>query len=221
MILEVRTVPPFYKNGFVIGCERTRKAVVIDPGDEAGELLSAVRDLGLEVVYILLTHAHIDHIAGVALVKDTLDVLVYLHEDDLPLYERAVEQGQMFGLTVRQPPPVDVCYDLSSIFFGDYEVRIHPTPGHSPGGVCLQIGKKDEAGWHLFVGDTLFAGSIGRTDLPGGNHDVLMRSITGVLFALDDAATVHPGHGPDTTIARERQINPFVLDYLSKQTKST
>ena len=221
MILEVRAGAPFYENGFVVGCERTREAVVIDPGDEADALLGAVRDHGLEVAHILLTHAHIDHITGVALVKDALHAPVHLHEDDLPLYEHAVEQGKMFGFAVRQPPPVDVFYDSSPIYFGDYEVRVHHTPGHCPGGVCLQLGKKGEAGMHLFVGDTLFAGSVGRTDLPGGDHDVLMRSITGVLFALGDAATVHPGHGPDTTIGRERQTNPFVLEHLASSTKTT
>jgi len=214
MILEVRAVPPFYKNGFVVGCDRTREAVVIDPGDEVDDLLGAVRDHGLEVTHVLLTHAHIDHITGVARAKDALGAPVHLHEKDLPLYAHAVEQGQMFGFTVRQPPPVDVFYDLNPIYFGDYEVRVHHTPGHCPGGVCLEIAT------HLFVGDTLFAGSIGRTDLPGGNYDVLMRSITGVLFPLGDAATVHPGHGPDTTIGRERRTNPFVLEYLSKNTET-
>lgn len=217
MILEVRAVPPFYKNGFVVGCERTHEAVVIDPGDEADELLAAVRDRGVDVTHILLTHAHIDHITGVAQVKEALEVPVYLHQDDLPLYEHAVQQGQLFGFAVRQPPPIDVYYDLSPIYFGDYEVRVHHTPGHCPGGVCLQIGKKGEAGTHLFVGDTLFAGSIGRTDLPGGNHAVLMRSITEVLFPLGDGSIVHPGHGPDTTIARERETNPFVIEYLSRK----
>ena len=221
MIVEVRAVPAFYKNGFVVGCERTGEAVVIDPGDEADELLDAVRDHGLEVVHILLTHAHIDHISGVALVKNALNAPVYLHKDDLPLYEHAVEQGQMFGFTVRQPPPVDVFYDMSPIYFGDYEARVHHTPGHCPGGVCLQMGPKREAGAHLFVGDTLFAGSIGRTDLPGGDHDILMRSITGVLFALGDTATVHPGHGPDTTIGHERRTNPFVLEHLSRNPRTT
>ena len=221
MILEVRAVPSFYKNGFVVGCERTREAVVIDPGDEADELLGAVRNHGLKVVHILLTHAHIDHITGVALVKDAVHAPVYLHRDDLPLYEHAIEQGHMFGITVRRPPPVDVFYDMSPIGFGDYEIRVHHTPGHCPGGVCLQMGRKGEAWVDLFVGDTLFAGSIGRTDLPGGNCDILMRSITGVLFSLPDAATVHPGHGPDTTIGRERQTNPFVLEYLSGNPKTT
>ena len=217
MLLEVRAVPPFYKNGFVAGCERTREAVLIDPGDEVDELLAAVRDLDVEVQAILLTHAHLDHVTGVARAKDAFDVPVYLHHDDLFLYEAVVQQGEMFGFKVQAQPPIDVYYDLSPIHFGDYEVRVHHTPGHCPGGVCLQIGRKGEAGGQLFVGDTLFAGSIGRTDLPGGDYAVLMRSITGVLFPLGDESIVHPGHGPDTTIGRERTSNPFVLDYLASQ----
>jgi len=229
MLLEVRAVAPFYKNGFVVGCERTRDAILIDPGDEVEQLIDAVRRQSLAVRYILLTHAHVDHITGVGPAKSAFDAPVYLHTDDLPFYEHGVEQGQMFGLTVRQPPPVDVFYDESPIRFGDYEVRVHHTPGHCPGGVCLEViqnggrGKgeggrgKEEAAPHLFVGDTLFAGSIGRTDLPGGNYDVLMRSITQVLFALGDDAAVHPGHGPDTTIYHERTRNPFVLEYLASK----
>ena len=214
MILEVREVPPFHKNGFVVGCERTREAIVVDPGDEVDDLIAVVRTHRLDVRHILLTHAHVDHITGVAATKGALAVPVYLHRDDLPLYEHAVEQGRRFGFHVEQPPPVDRFYDQDPIRFGDYEVRVHHTPGHCPGGVCLQVGKKDEVGTHLLVGDTLFAGAIGRTDLPGGNYGVLMRSITDVLFGLGDDAIVHPGHGPDTTIGRERRTNPFVLEYL-------
>jgi len=222
MIIEVRAVPPFYKNGFVVGCERTREGVLIDPGDEADELLAAVRDHGLYIQQILLTHAHIDHITGVAQAKTALDAPVCLHKDDLFLYDHAVQQGQMLGVKVQQPPPIDSFYDMTPIVFGDCEVRVHHTPGHCPGGVCLQIERKGEERTHLFVGDTLFAGSIGRTDLPGGNYEELMHSITKVLFPLGDAAIVHPGHGPDTTIGRERQTNPFVLEYLSlKNTKTT
>lgn len=217
MILEVRAAPPFYKNGFVIGCERTREAIVIDPGDEIDEVLGAVRDHDLQVQYILLTHAHLDHVTGVDMAKTALDAPVYLHQDDLPLYEHVVEQGEMFGFKVRPQPPIDVFYDLTPIYFGDYEVLVHHTPGHCPGGVCLQIGRKGEAGGDLFVGDTLFAGSIGRTDLPGGDYNVLMQSIIGVLFPLGDDAVVHPGHGPDTTIARERASNPFVAEYLAQR----
>ena len=215
MILEVRAVAPFYKNGFVAGCERTREAIVIDPGDEADQLLAVVGAQELRVCHILLTHAHVDHITGVGLVKDACGAPVYLHMEDLPFYQRAVEQGRMFGLAVRQPPPVDVFYEGSPIVFGDYGVRVHDTPGHCPGGVCLQVGRNGEPGADLFVGDTLFAGSIGRTDLPGGDYRTLMQSITGVLFPLGDASVVHPGHGPDTTIERERRTNPFVLEYLA------
>ena len=222
MILEVRAVAPFYKNGFVVGCERTREAVLIDPGDEVDELLGAVRDLDVDVQAVLLTHAHIDHITGVAAAKDAFDVPVYLHRDDLFLYEMAVQQGALFGFKVRQPPPVDQFYGTEPFAFGDYAAHVHHTPGHCPGGVCLAIGKTGQTGGigdqgsgsHLFVGDTLFAGSIGRTDLPGGDYNVLLRSITEVLFPLGDASIVHPGHGPDTTIGRERTTNPFVLEYL-------
>jgi glyoxylase-like metal-dependent hydrolase (beta-lactamase superfamily II) len=219
MILEVRAVPPFYKNGFVVGCERTREAMLIDPGDEVDELLAAVRDLDVTVTAVLLTHAHVDHITGVAAAKDAFAAPVYLHQADLFLYDQAVQQGALFGFKVRQPPPVDVFYDGSPIVFGDYDVRQHHTPGHCPGGVCLQIGKQGGVGLDLFVGDTLFAGSIGRTDLPGGDYEVLMQSITRVLFPLGDAASVHPGHGPDTTIARERATNPFVLQYLAGEAR--
>jgi hydroxyacylglutathione hydrolase len=216
MILEVRSAPPFYKNGYLVGCERTHEAILIDPGDEVDQMLAAITERDVQVLYILLTHAHIDHISGVGQAKEALDAPVYMHEDDLPLYSRAADQGAMFGFKVGQPPPVDVFYDMTPIFFGDYEVRVHHTPGHSPGGVCLQVGKKGEAGTQLFVGDTLFAGSIGRTDLPLGNYETLMRSITNVLFSLGDAAVVHSGHGPDTTIEKERKTNPFVLEYLAK-----
>jgi hydroxyacylglutathione hydrolase len=214
MILETRAVAPFYKNGFVVGCERTREAVLIDPGDEVDELLDAVRDADVKVQSILLTHAHLDHVTGVAAAKAALNVPVYLHRDDLFLYENVVQQGALFGLTVHRQPDIDVFYDLTPLYFGDYEVTVHHTPGHCPGGVCLQIGRRGEPGTDLFVGDTLFAGSIGRTDLPGGDYQTLMRSITEVLFPLGDRATVHPGHGPDTSIQRERTTNPFVLEYL-------
>jgi hydroxyacylglutathione hydrolase len=215
MILEVRAVPPFMKNGYVVACPRTLEAVLIDPGDEVDQLITAVAARGVSVRHILLTHAHFDHIAGVASAKAAFTAPVHLHRDDLFLYERAVQQGAMFSLTVVSQPPIDIFYDGSPIAFGDFEVRVHHTPGHCPGEVCLQIGPRGSAGQHLFVGDSLFAGSIGRTDLPGGSYDVLMRSITGVIFPLGDDAIVHPGHGPDTTVGRERATNPFVLEYLA------
>lgn len=211
MIVETQAVGPFFKNGFVVGCETTNQAVLIDPGDEVASLLSFAERRGLAIRHILLTHAHVDHITGVASAKKALGVPVYLHRDDLFLYERAVEMGAMFGLKVEPQPPIDVFYTPGQVItFGAYEVRVLHTPGHCPGGVCLQIGPAGTAGKELFVGDTLFAGSIGRTDLPGGDYATLIASIRNVLLPLGDDAVVHSGHGPDTTIGHERRTNPFL-----------
>lgn len=215
MLIESRAVGPFFKNGFVLGCERTKDAVVIDPGDEVAELVAFVEQQGLTVRHILLTHAHIDHVTGCGPAVRAFGVPLWMHKDDQFLYDRAGQQAQMFGLKVDLPlPPVDRYYDGTELTFGDYRVDVHHTPGHCPGGVCLAVTGPDLPVPHLFVGDTLFAGSIGRTDLPGGDYDVLMKAITGVIFPLGDDAIVHSGHGPDTTIGRERRGNPFVLDYL-------
>ena len=211
MLMEVKAVGPFFKNGFVIGCEQTRDAVLIDPGDEVADLLAAAERQSLRIGHILLTHAHIDHITGVDAAKKALNVPVYLHRDDLFLYDRAVEMGAMFGMKVKPAPPVDIFYTRGQVIaFGGYEAVPHHTPGHCPGGVCLEIRKKGEPGKDLVVGDTLFAGSIGRTDLPGGNLQTLLASIRDVLFAFGDDARVYPGHGPATTIGDERRTNPFL-----------
>lgn len=212
ILIETQAVGPFFKNGFVVACPRTREAVLIDPGDEVDSLLAFVTRESLDVRHILLTHAHVDHVTGVGAAKQSLGVPVHLHRDDLFLYERAVQQGQMFGLRVDPPPPpVDRFYAAGQVIaFGDLEARPHHTPGHCPGGVCLQIGPAGGSGKDLFVGDTLFAGSIGRTDLPGGDYATLIGSIRTVLFAFGDDARVYPGHGPSTTIGQERRTNPFL-----------
>ena len=211
MILETQAVGPFFKNGFVVGCETTREAVLIDPGDEVKALLAFAERNTLTIRHILLTHAHVDHVTGVAAAKRALGVPVHLHRDDLFLYESAVESGALFGLDVEPQPPIDTFFEAGeAIAFGGYEARPHHTPGHCPGGVCLQIGRKGETGRDLFVGDTLFAGSIGRTDLPGGDYATLIASIKTVLFAFGDEAIVYPGHGPTTTIGQERRSNPFL-----------
>jgi len=150
-------------------------------------------------------------VTGVAAAKRALQVPIYLHRDDQFLYDRAVESGVMFGLRVEPPPPVDEYYSPGQVIrFGDCEARPHHTPGHCPGGVCLQIGTAPAAGQDLFVGDTLFAGSIGRTDLPGADHATLLASIRDVLLPFGDEARVYPGHGPATTIGNERRTNPFL-----------
>jgi len=225
MILETAAAGPFLKNGYVLGCERTREAVYIDPGDEADELLAFIAAEQLIVNHLLLTHAHVDHVSGVARAKRETGAPIYLQREDLFLYEDAVQHGMLFGLRIEEPPPVDRFYDGSVITFGDYQVTVHQTPGHCPGGVCLAVSPRTSAPSHprtsapaqLFVGDTLFAGSIGRTDLPGGDYETLMRSITQVLFAFGDDAPVYSGHGPATTIGRERETNPFILEYLSRK----
>jgi len=213
--IDRAAVEPFFKNGYLVSCETTREAVLIDPGDEVEALLAVARRDALRVQAILLTHAHLDHVTGVGRAKAALDVRVWLDRADLFLYDETVEQGRMFGLDVEQPPPVDAFYDPETPFrFGAYIVDVLRTPGHCPGGVCLAIGSAASKARELFVGDTLFAGSIGRTDLPGGDYETLIRSIRDVLFAFPDDTIVHSGHGPDTTIGAERRTNPFLVGAL-------
>ena len=212
MIIERRAAPPFYKNGFVLGCEETREGVILDPGDEVDELLEAARQHQLSIVNILLTHAHLDHITGVASAKKALGIPVGLHQADNFLYEAVVQQGQMFGLRIEPQPKVDFFYEGEGPWrFGKYGAWVYHTPGHCPGGVCLAVGREGEKARMLFVGDTLFAGSIGRTDLPGGDPETLLSSIRNVLFTFPDDTVVYPGHGEPTTIGRERRSNPFLI----------
>jgi glyoxylase-like metal-dependent hydrolase (beta-lactamase superfamily II) len=211
MIVETRAVPPFQKNGYVVACEQTREAILIDPGDEVDGLLDVIARRSLHVRSILLTHAHVDHVTGVPRAKEALQSPVYLHRDDQFLYDAAPQQAAFFGLHCAALPPIDSYYDAATpLTFGEYEIGVHHTPGHCPGGVCLAIGRKGSKKEDLFVGDTLFAGSIGRTDLPGGDYATLLRSITEVLFAFGDAARVYSGHGPQTTVGQERRTNPFL-----------
>lgn len=212
MIIETRAVEPFFKNGFVVGCEKTREGILIDPGDDVDLLLEAVATDRLAIRYILLTHAHLDHITGVARARQALGVRVGLHRDDNFLYEGIVEQGRMFGFELSPQPKIDFFYEGEGPWrFGEYATWVHHTPGHCPGGVCLAIGREGEPGRTLFVGDTLFAGSIGRTDLPGGDHQTLLDSIRRVLFSFPDETVVYPGHGEPTTIGREKRTNPFLV----------
>jgi glyoxylase-like metal-dependent hydrolase (beta-lactamase superfamily II) len=211
VILEQAAVAPFHKNGFVLGCEETKEAVLIDPGDEVDDLLDAAARRQLRIQAILLTHAHLDHVTGVARAKAALGVPVWLHQADNFLYEAVVQQGAMFGLKVEPQPPIDHFYEGEGpLRFGRYQVRVLHTPGHCPGGVCLAVSREGDPRPTLFVGDTLFAGSIGRTDLPGGDLDTLLRSIRDVLFAFPDDTVVWSGHGPETTIGKERRTNPFL-----------
>jgi hydroxyacylglutathione hydrolase len=213
MNIERTAVPPFFEISYVVSCEETRAAVIIDPGDGIDRLIEVVKRERLAVTKILLTHAHLDHVTGVAKAKRAFDVPVWLHRDDLFLYDEVVGQGRMFGIDVAVQPPIDHFYAPNErLAFGRYVVDVRHTPGHCPGGVCLAIGRAggrdDER--ELFVGDTLFAGSIGRTDLPGGDHALLLASIRDQLLVYPDGTIVHSGHGPDTTVGDERATNPFL-----------
>jgi glyoxylase-like metal-dependent hydrolase (beta-lactamase superfamily II) len=211
MLISTFTAPPFHKNGYLVSSETTRDAVVIDPGDEVEEVIAAAVRLRVRVQAILLTHAHLDHITGVSRARSAFAASVYLHVADLPLYRAVVQQGLMFGLTVAAQPEPDLLYEADTrIRFGEYEVGWRHAPGHSPGSVCLDMRRAGEAAATLFAGDVLFAGSIGRTDLPGGDYQTLMHSIRSVLLPFPDETPVYSGHGEPTTIGRERRSNPFL-----------
>jgi glyoxylase-like metal-dependent hydrolase (beta-lactamase superfamily II) len=206
MILEYLTVGPFQENSYILGDESTGEGILIDPGHGAEAILRRVKQLGLRITAIVNTHAHIDHVGGVEEVQRALKVPFRLHPDDLPVLRALPQQAQMFGL-----PPIVVPEIERELAHGDrfqvggLEVEILHTPGHSPGSVTLRVGRDD-----LISGDVLFAGSIGRTDLPGGDHDLLLSTIRKTLFPLGDQLRVWPGHGPETTIGEERHSNPFV-----------
>jgi glyoxylase-like metal-dependent hydrolase (beta-lactamase superfamily II) len=211
MFFETRAVPPFMKNGYVIGCEHTREGVLIDPGDDVELLLEAAAHHRLSIKHILLTHAHLDHVTGVARAKNATGAPVWLHRDDDFLYRAVVQQGIAFGFQVDPQPPIDSFYEGEGpVRFGRYGAWVYHTPGHCPGGVCLAVGQDAASKRILVVGDTLFAGSIGRTDLPGGDHATLLRSIREVLFRFPEDTVVYSGHGEPTTIGKEKRTNPFL-----------
>lgn len=209
MRLEAFPAPPFYQNAYLLAAD-TGQAAIIDPGDGTEALVDRARALDLDVVSILLTHAHLDHISGVALARRTFDAPVHLHPADRFLYESIVEQGRLFGLEMSAQPAVD--RELAAgliVNIGPLAIRVHETPGHSPGGVVFEI-REPDGHITLLTGDTLFAGSIGRTDLPGGDRTTLVNSIRRVLLVFGDDVPAYPGHGEPTTIGNERAGNPFL-----------
>jgi len=203
----VLSLGPFDTNTYLITCPTTRETAIVDVGFEPERVIALVRERELPVRYLLNTHAHYDHLAGMKTAQQALGGAYWLHPGDRPLLERLADQGAAFGLPGAEPP--EEVHDLSDgqrIKLGDHVFEVLHTPGHSPGGVCFWSGEE------LWVGDTLFAGSIGRTDLPGGDYATLIRSIRTVLFAFGDDAKVYPGHGPATTIGEERHSNPSLAN---------
>ena len=191
----------YQQNTYLAACDDGRRAVLVDPGAAAGAALASARAEKLDVVAILLTHAHLDHVEGLAQAKRATGAPVHLHPAERLIYEGAERR-----LGVPLPPPDVALEDESTLAFGGSAFRVAFVPGHSPGHVLFVC----EAASLAFVGDVVFAGSIGRTDLPGGRHPTLMASIRAHVLTLPPETTLLPGHGPETTVARERDTNPFL-----------
>ncbi len=205
MIIKKVVVGSLEVNCYIIGCEDTKDAAIIDPGDNADEIISIIEKEGLKPKFIINTHAHFDHIGGVKVIQDHFKIDFILHEGDLFLVDNASEQATSFGLKPILKPEVNkYVNDADEINLGNMSIAVIHTPGHSPGCVCYYLEN------NVFVGDTLFAGSIGRTDLPGGSYETLITSVKEKLFSLGDNTVVHPGHGPSTTIENEKKNNPFL-----------
>ena len=204
MIVKRVVVGPFASNCYIVGAESNREGIIIDPGDDAKEILKIVNDSGLDIKLIVLTHGHIDHTGAVKEVKEATGAEVAIHTDDAKsLQEQSL--ARMFGLSYPPPPPPDrLLTDGNSIDVGDLHFSVLHTPGHSQGAICLL------GGGVVFSGDTLFNYGIGRYDLPGGSYSQLMDSIHTKLLVLPDDTIVYPGHGPETTVGIERQNNPFL-----------
>jgi len=207
MLLESFPVGPLACNCTILGDEDTREAIVIDPGDDIAHIHERLTKLGLKLKQIIVTHAHIDHVGGALKLKRLTGAPIYLNENDLPLLQMMDTQAAWLG--VRPPevaPPDEGLTDGQIVGLEHYPAQVLHTPGHTQGSTCLYF-----APLKLVVaGDTLFAGSIGRTDLPGGNFDQIMDSLRTRLMALPDETKVLPGHGPSTTIGDERKSNPFL-----------
>src|ERR1700732_285605 len=203
-------------NCSIIGDPKTREAIVIDPGDEVERLLSMIGRYKLQVKAIISTHAHIDHVGGLAKLHQYTGAPVMMHRDDVPLYQAMDVQAAFLGVAPPEVGELDqLLTDGDALQWGSLVAHVMHTPGHSPGSISLYLppeaGKIAVAVPQLFAGDTLFAGSIGRTDLWGGSMDQIMASLLGKLMQLPDDTIVYPGHGRLTSIGQERSTNPFLI----------
>jgi glyoxylase-like metal-dependent hydrolase (beta-lactamase superfamily II) len=207
MIFESFPVGPLACNCTILGDEEAHEAIVVDPGDEIGRIHRRLTELGLKLKQILVTHAHIDHVGGALRLKRLTGAPIYMNENDLPLLTMMENQASWLGVaTPETAPPDESLDDGLSVGLERYPAQVLHTPGHTQGSVCLHFVPLKL----VIAGDTLFAGSIGRTDLPGGDSHQIIDSIATRLLALPDETKVLPGHGPVTTIGEERRSNPFL-----------
>jgi hydroxyacylglutathione hydrolase len=209
MIHEILPVGMLQCNCSIFGDEETREAMVVDPGDEIARILVIVQRHGLTVKSIVITHAHIDHIGGAQKLKQATGAPVYMNANDIELQKMMSLQAQWVGVRTPEAVEIDVsAKDGDSLLVGATEFRVLHTPGHTQGSISLYIPSENK----LVAGDTLFAGSIGRTDLPGGDHRMILNSIREKLLPLPEATVVIPGHGGETTIGEEKEFNPFLRE---------
>ena len=210
MIIKTLVVGPIMANSFILGCEETHEAAVIDPGDEADRILLTLAESSLNLKLIINTHGHLDHVGANKKLKEVTGAPILIHPLDAPMLNQVASSAAAWGITAfNSPPPDRELQDADEVNFGNIILKVIHTPGHTPGGIALCA---DNA---VFVGDTLFAGSIGRTDFPGGNFETIKKSIQQKLFTMNDDLKVYPGHGPATTIGVERRTNPFVGESAS------
>jgi hydroxyacylglutathione hydrolase len=205
MILDSLPTGPLQVNCYLIGCDKTRQAAVVDPGGDADVILRLLEKHDLQLQMVINTHGHFDHVGGNRQLIDATGAELLIHQADTPLLGQAAVHAANFGLRAEpSPAPQRELHGGERIQVGELEIRVLHTPGHTQGGICLYVENQ------VIVGDTLFAGSIGRTDLPGGDHPTLINSIKEQLMVLPEDTVVHPGHGPATSIGREKLYNPFL-----------
>jgi hydroxyacylglutathione hydrolase len=205
MFFTQLSVGPLQVNCYILADEHTKEAIVIDAGDDAQDILKIIKDNGLKVRYIVITHAHFDHVGANKALKEATGAEILMHQQDEMVLKSVANQGSLFGMRSVASPPADRYVQHGEVITaGDVSLKVLHTPGHSPGGICLL------AKGMVFTGDALFAGSIGRTDLPGGDMIALLRGIKEHLMTLPDNTRVYPGHGPASTIGEERRDNPFL-----------
>ncbi len=204
MIFKRVVVGALEVNCYIVADEETKEGVIVDPGDNADEIMDFIRKNQINVKYIINTHCHFDHIGGNKKVKEQTNALLALHAQELPLLERAEGSAALWGFRVEPSPPPDILLQGGEkLLVGNIAIEVIHTPGHSPGGICLKVNGR------VITGDTLFAGGIGRTDFPGGDAYTLLNSIKEKLFTLPDNTEIYPGHGPSSTIGNEKIYNPF------------
>lgn len=210
MRVKMLTVGAFQSNAFIVSCEETKEGIVVDACDDARAILDDIAQNGITIRAIVTTHAHIDHVTALAEVAEAVSAPILMHQSELPIYESVPQQALLFGL----PAPTVVDIDRfvrggDQITFGKLVGEVIETPGHSPGGISIVF--PGESPPKVFVGDVLFRGSIGRTDLYGADHEQMMETLRESIMTLPDDTIVYPGHGEETTIGHEKHTNPFLL----------